>query len=438
MRHSATRILLFVFSISTLSFGLLFGGVDPDEIRKGNESITAREIRAHINFLASDLLEGRGNGERGLEIAAAYMATQFADIGLQPIGDDGTYFQHFDLRRPVLDQPNLLTLKTADQVSEFHFEEDFMSFSFTADTTVTAPVVFVGYGISAPEYSYDDYEGIDVENKIVLMLSHEPQETDSSSIFRGARRTRHSRLSEKAETAQEHGAVGMLVVTDPLNHDSYDVPALAEAWDTDRPVSQHRMSLASVPRENTIPVVQIALEAAQEFLAGTGQHLPALQGIIDATLKPQSFAIKNKSVTLQTSVQDELIRVKNVVGLVKGTSSETVIIGAHYDHEGKDGEKIYNGADDDASGTTGLIEIAEAFMLNDKQPKRNILFLAFVDSCAVPVRATRRDPGTGPQSRSRYRQHVQLRYSEIQRPGKCGTGIDSGLYLRQCAVSGKA
>lgn len=377
MKQIQTGLLVLVLASFAFGSALLSGAVDPDEIRKGNESITAREIRAHVHFLASDLLEGRGNGEAGLEIAAAYIASQFADAGLQPVGEDGTYFQHFDLRRSVLDQPNVLTITTSHGVSEFRFEEDFMSLSFTADTVVTAPVVFAGYGISAPEYNYDDYRNIDVEGKMVLMLSHEPQETDSSSIFRGIRRTRHARLSEKAETAREHGAVGMLVVTDPLNHDSHDVPSVAEAWDIYRPVSQHRMSLASVPRENDMPVVQITLETARDLLAGTGKNLTALQKVIDATLEPRSFAIKDKSVTLQTSVRDALISVKNVAGLVPGKGQETVVIGAHYDHEGKDGEKIYNGADDDASGTTGLLEIAEAFMLNDKRPKRNVLFLAF-------------------------------------------------------------
>lgn len=367
--------------ITVLFFRLPFGDADRSEAQKGLESITAREISAHIEFLASDLLEGRGNGDRGLEIAAEYIAAQFEDAGVEPAGDNGTYFQEFGLVHKKLSEPNILQLKTRERTSTrstaFEFGQDFIPFGFTANKKVVASIIFVGYGITAPEYRYDDYKGVDVEGKVVLMFRHEPQERDSSSVFNGRGFTNHSGFRRKARNAQQHGAAGMILVTDPLNHESYNVTPIDQAWPENPPARKKFLFLSGPENALEIAAVHVTMDVANDLLAGTGKELKEIQETIDDKFQPNSFAITNKTVLLQTSVSTELIKVRNVVGKIEGSSSETIVIGAHYDHDGKDGEAIYNGADDNASGVTGLLEIAEAFMANNNKPKRTLLFIAF-------------------------------------------------------------
>lgn len=342
---------------------------------KGLQSITAREIKAHVFFLASELLEGRGNGERGLEIAADYIAAQFEDAGLEPIGDDSSFFQKIELTYSLLGKPNILeiigTNQAQDDISTYKIGKDFLPFGFSADKEAKAQVVFAGYGITAPEYDYDDYKDIDVEGKIVLLLRHEPKENDKDSIFKGADGQKHSRFLEKALNAKNHGAVGMLMVTDPLNHTTFEVGPVD---------STKKLGFAlkkDNPRDPQIPAVHITLEVAQKLFMGSGKDLLTIQRNIDDNLKPESFALNGRTVYLKTVLSKNSLIVRNVAGMVKGNSDEYIIIGGHYDHEGLKGNEILYGADDNASGTASLIELSEAFMLNEERPQRNIIFLAF-------------------------------------------------------------
>ena len=381
MKKTVLTILTLCCACILTPRSFLFGSTGPDQLKQGLASVTAREIRAHINFLASEHFGGRGNGDPGLELAAEYIATQFEDAGLEPIGDNGTYFQAFDLMYRKLEEPNLLEVTEqrfgAKLSTDYRLGVDFMPFGFTANKKVTAPLVFAGYGITAPEHKYNDYKGIDVNGKIVLVLRHEPQEKDTSSVFNGDRWTKYADWEEKALTAQKHGAVGMLMVTDPNNHDTFSVGPIEQIW-PENPSARHKRLALPDPEENiTIPAAHITMTVAEELLAGTGQNLGKIQQSIDATLKAKPFSVRDKIVTIQSTVREEIVTVRNVVGMVKGSGNQAILIGAHYDHDGLDSDRIYYGADDDASGTVGLLELSEAFMLSSERPERSIILMAF-------------------------------------------------------------
>ena len=348
--------------------GVLLAGAGFAQQGGGVASITEHEISAHINYLASDLLEGREAGEKSETYAAAYIAAQFADAGLQPVGDDNSYFQNFQLTYSDLGEANFIELSSnnngANITRFFQMNDDFFIFPFSASQKVVAPLAFAGYGITAPELGYDDYKNIDVRGKIVLVMRHEPQERDSTSVFDGRAFTKYAGFEEKAKTAQKHGAVGMLLVNDTGNHRDDRIPGWLKSWPK---LSDEKMD---------IPCAWITSELANTILSGSGKTVDEWQMEIDRTVKPKSFIINNQTVTFQTQLTEKKVDVKNVVGLLKGETDETVVVGAHYDHEGRRDEDIYNGADDNASGTTGLLELAEAFG-NGTKPQRSMLFIAF-------------------------------------------------------------
>ncbi len=377
--HRASLFLVITVLVFAGS-SFLSASTGPDLTTAAVQSITSHEIKAHLDFLASDLLQGRGNGDRGLEIAAEYIAAQFRAAGLESAAGD-SYFQPFDLIERKLNGVNRLELTTtkgsATVTTDYEFGQDFMSFSFTANKNVVAPIVFAGYGITAPEHKYDDYRSIDVKNKIVLLLRHEPQEQDSSSVFDGVATTEHAQFMVKARNAQEHGALAILVVTDPVNHESYEVFTKEQIWPENQPTRLKTMQLAGAGDNIGIPALHISMQVARDILAGTGKDLSAIQREIDASLKPNSFPVENRTITVQTKVRTETSTVRNVVGLLRGKTDEAIVIGAHYDHDGRVGDEIYNGADDNATGVTALFEVAEAFLSTGGQPERSVVFVAF-------------------------------------------------------------
>jgi len=184
---------------------------------KGFSQITPELLKQHIDFLASDSLMGRDTPSPGLEIAADYIVKEFASMGIEKV--NGSYFQNIPLHTKNLDTGNCLFVMSKGQESKsFKLKTEYTPFEMTADTSVKSSLVFAGYGITAPEYDYDDYKDIDVRGKIVLIMKHEPGEKDSTSRFKGVKDTKYSLLTTKLENAKEHGAIGLLVVTDPVNH----------------------------------------------------------------------------------------------------------------------------------------------------------------------------------------------------------------------------
>ncbi|MCG8606745.1 M20/M25/M40 family metallo-hydrolase [bacterium] len=351
-------------------------------VRPALQSITAEEAQAHVEVLASDDFEGRESGTKGQKLAAEYLAKEFRNYGLQPAGGRNAY-QDFKITRTKLKRTELEVWAkgTRSRKTTFSPGSDFIPFSFTGDADITAPVVFAGYGITALEYGYDDYEDIDVTGKIVLVFRHEPEERDRDSRFAGTKMTEHAFFSVKAQNAQAHGAVGMLLVTDPLGSHKNLQP---EGYWPSLYLGRGRRRPWALITDNTLshfPAAWVSEEAAKELLSSSAKQLDELQELIDTTKRPHSFDLPRVRVRLRVDLDKEIRQTQNVMALLEGShptlKEELVVLGAHYDHLGKRNGRVFNGADDNASGTAGLLEIAEAYGQTTVKPLRSILFIAF-------------------------------------------------------------
>lgn len=383
------KTLLFTTVISIFVTSLLISfpssNLYSQNAEKAESQISAELLKGYIDFLASDSLKGRLTPSKELDMAADYIAAQFAKVRLKKI--NGSYFQTVPFYSQNLDVQNSHLKITGSQgEKEYIIKNDFIPFEMTADGTAIAEIVFAGYGITAPEYNYDDYEGVDVKGKIVLILKHEPGENDSTSVFSGKKETKYSLLKTKLANAIQHGAAGLLVVTDPGNHmmlkpQGFPWPALSKIANNDNlPISLNSRD------GSEIPVVQIG-DAIIKQLFGSVDSLRNIQNSIDKATKPNSFPLPGFNCELSTTLILKHYYPKNVAGYVKGAdkklAEELVIIGAHYDHIGfekqhkEDEDYIYNGADDNASGTAGVMAIAKAFSSMKQRPERSILFILF-------------------------------------------------------------
>ena len=326
-----------------------------------------------IKYLASPELKGRATGSPELEKAGAFIAGKFRQFGLQP-ADGKSFLQAFPVTTNArLGKANRFRFTENGRTQTLRFPEDFLPFNFSSAGKLAGPVVFVGYGITAPEYNYDDYAGIDVKGKIVLILRHEPQEYDEKSVFAGKSYTRHAQLSSKASNAKNHGAVGVILINDIANHRS-DGDELEQFGSTEG------------PDEAGIPFVQVKVNKISNWFTEASKDLDTIEADIDRSLKPESFAFPDSlRIDANLDVERSIKTVHNVVGYLPGETDEYVIIGAHYDHLGLgyqfalDPDKkgtVHPGADDNASGTAGVIELAHWFSTQPKQ-KRGIVFMTF-------------------------------------------------------------
>ena len=335
---------------------------------KGAASITADEIQTHINVLADDAFEGRGTGTPGERKAAEYIIGKLRDYGVQPGSADGTFLQPFTLAgSPELKGTPALSVEAGPWTREFKAGDDFVPFAFSKSGQLRGELVFAGYGITDPDRGYDDYAGLDVKGKVVVVLRHEPNANEG-------RTSRHSYFTTKAENAAAHGAAGMLLVTGPAHHGDDE-------------------SLVPFGGGSGEDLGVVAAHVRQNLIEGLfhlqGKDLIELQRAIDASMKPQSFAIDAR-VSLQVEVERHPIHARNVVAKIPGSdpalADEVLVIGAHYDHlghghsgtslGGKDAlQVIHNGADDNASGSSGLLELAQAFSI--ERPRRTVYFVWF-------------------------------------------------------------
>jgi hypothetical protein len=319
--------------------------------------------------------------ERGSEVAIQWIAAEFSKAGLKPLVGD-SYLQPVPLVEYRADrQLSALILKINGKTAALQAPE--ATGNYPNDGTYSGKVAFAGFGITAPELNYDDYSGIDVRGKVVLVFNHEPQEDDAKSIFNGKGNTRYANARAKMMIAARHGAVAMLVMPDP-NH-----PKGMVRGPLDSP-QQARQQVPRTPRpvqaiadEQSIPVFSINAKVGEELLKATGKTPSELQSSIDATLKTASTDLGDAEAALH--VVNALRKRQlsyNVVGMMEGAdpilAAETIIISAHYDHDGlAAGGGIYHGADDNGSGTVGVVALAKAFMKNPAKPKRSIVFAVY-------------------------------------------------------------
>ena len=336
--------------------------------------ISPQDYLAHVNYLASPELKGRATGSPELEKAASYIASQFKSFGLKPA--DG---KNFELAFPVtmdahLGSGNHFRYQDSGESGSFQPGRDYVPFSFSTVGKFSGGVVFAGYGITAKELHYDDYAGIDVKDKLVLVLRHTPRESDKTGVFEPMKA--NATFIEKAVNAKMHGARGVILINDIYAHEN---GAHASGDELEK------FGAAAGPNDAGVFFVQVKAAAAEAWFRGEGKSLREISEAIDKDAKPHSFALSKLRTEIEVDLRRETKSVHNVAAYWPGQTAEYVIIGAHYDHLGLGEEyslapslagTVHPGADDNASGTAGVIELARWF---SKQPRQNrgILFLAF-------------------------------------------------------------
>jgi Zn-dependent M28 family amino/carboxypeptidase len=357
----------------------------PPELKAAFDSITASDILQHTKALSADEFEGRGPGTKGEELSVKYITEQFQRIGLKPGNPDGTYTQKVPLAGFTA-QPTA-SFTAGDKKISLEFPKDYVAVSrrFVPESKVeNSDVVFVGYGVVAPEYGWDDYKGVDVKGKTILMLINDPAVPSAGDptklddkMFKGKAMTYYGRWTYKYEIAAEKGAAAAIIIheTGPAGY-PYEVVSGSwsrENFDIQRP--DKNMGRAAVES-------WITNDKAKELIAAGGQDFDALKkAAISKDFKPVVLNAK-ANITIKNTLRE--INSANVVGKIEGSDptlkNEYVVYSAHWDHLGRDpklqGDQIFNGALDNASGTASLIEIAEAFTKLATPPKRSILFLS--------------------------------------------------------------
>jgi hypothetical protein len=333
------------------------------------------ELLRHAKYLSSEELAGRGVDTPGIKLARDYIAGEFAKYGLQPGGDAGSYLQGFDVAVGVaVKEPSGLALNNDAALA---LNEDWIPLGLSTSNKVEAEIVFAGYGITAKDYGYDDYADIDAKGKVVLVLRYEPPPKDDKSPFRRLPdSSTHAALRTKANNARDHGALAMILID--LNH----------AGDEKAELVSTRNSLWR--GGNSLVAAQVKRRVIEKWLNPRGISLTALKQKIDAEGKPASMSIPGVTARLQVSLQELRQRTENVVAILPGTDpslkKENIVIGAHYDHlgfghygalnRGSEG-RIHPGADDNASGTAVLLDLARRLSQLPAKPARTVVFVAF-------------------------------------------------------------
>jgi hypothetical protein len=341
--------------------------------------LTERRLRADLTFLTSTPLNGRLSLERGSDVAIHWIASEFAKAGLKaPV--EG-YLQPAPLVEFRADtEKSYVTLRFNGETRKLQ-----TAAAFPVNKTIQGDIVFAGFGISAPELGYDDYAGIDVKGKIVLIFDHEPQEDNARSIFSGKGNTRYAGTYVKVRTAQQKGAAAVLLIPEPNRKH----PSNEERRNRIAGAATRRTRIASQTLEDselTIPLVNLTEAAGKDLIAATsgGPTAADLHTAIDRELKPQSRALKGASAEIVIVNADTRHAIShNVLGLLEGSDpklkNEVIVISAHHDHDGPAFNlgPMFPGADDNGSGTVGVVALAHAFMKSGVKPKRSILFAVF-------------------------------------------------------------
>jgi hypothetical protein len=344
---------------------------------KAADLIQPADLKADLYFLASDDLAGRNITSLEDHIATDYIASEFMRLGLKPVGDGGTFFQNMDIVSGDLDrQHTTLTAKIGGADHTYVIDHDFRwAHQSLRPAAACGPVVFAGYGIRAAEFAYDDLSGVDLKGKVALVFTREPQADDPNSKFMGTLDTYHAFYWHKIEQLRKQGVAGVLIVQDRVPRPVKPIPASSQR-------SADGPSYALSGEMWDIPVFTIQRDVADQLLAPSGKTADALQAEIDHTARPHSFEVPDSSVCLSkayTGLQNR--KGRNVVGLLEGSDpqlkAQTIIVTAHHDHMGVISGHIFHGADDNASGVVGIMEVARALVKGNIHPKRSVLFIAY-------------------------------------------------------------
>jgi hypothetical protein len=356
----------------------------PSAAQKPYDDPVLERMRKDIFYLASPELEGRGIETKGIEKAADYVANHFKEAGLKPAMPDGSYFQPFTVTMSSqLGKPTSFTVIKPNGTRALYAMPRWSPMGFSGTSKAAGGLVFAGYGISAPELKYDDYAGLDAKGKFVVILRRTPRygaKGDRRFDTTAARDddSKHAAFVTKIEQAAKHKAAGLIIVNDSTAAGKND------------PIPTFQLH-ATGTTPSDFPVLFAKRDLIDEILAGAKQKsLAEIEEAINDKLKPVAFELKGWKADAQVTVERKEVKVKNVVGVLEGAGplkDETVVVGAHYDHVGyglwgsTGGNaakgKIHLGADDNASGTTGLLELARRFgAVKDRQGRR-LVFIAF-------------------------------------------------------------
>jgi len=350
----------------------------PPAAQKAMNAIDAEKIRATVKYLSDDALQGRGTGQKGGDMAADWIAAQFKSYGVMPAGDQGTYFQQVNFFGVTTD-PKQTTFafvpKSGPEIA-LKFADDYVANDQTHSqkSQIDASLVYVGYGISAPEYKWDDYKGVDVKGKVLLMLVNEPP-SDDPNFFKGRALTYYGRWTYKYEEAARRCAVGVVLIH-KTEMASYGWEVVRNSWGGE----------SSLLRDDKDPKLKsagwIQLEVARKLALAAGKDLDKmLQDANSRSFKPVELPVRVKE-TIVSKVRAFASR--NVLGQVKAADSkaaqQAILYTAHYDHLGihadEPGDNIYNGAADNATGCGILLELARVLAAADEKPKRIVFFAA--------------------------------------------------------------
>lgn len=345
------------------------------------DAITESALRSDLHALSHDSMAGRLVGTPEITLAADWIRDRFFSLGLQPAGDDGGYEQNFDLVWSSLGSGNRLTISGAGGARTPG--EGWTPAGISATGSASGEVVFVGFGIVESRLDFDDYQGADVRGQIVLALEREPGVADDASPFDGIVTAEASRDWRKALSAQERGAAAILFVRDV--HNRADVGDWAEAQRASWPDERRRIerfTLGAWVDQVEIPAARISVELAEALVAGSGRTLMELAIAADEASRGLGVvSLSGARANLTAAVNRNVTAGRNILGMIEGSDpvlrSEVVIIGAHHDHNGTDGETVFNGADDDGSGTVGVMAVAEAYargIEEGRSPRRSVIF----------------------------------------------------------------
>ena len=362
------------------------GGKGPDGGRgpaPASASIREQDLRADVSFLASELLEGRLTGSAGNRLAAEFVRARFEGLELVPVAG-GSYFQTFRLMRAALGDGNTFAAHVGDATLTGRASEDFYPQPFSPSTRAEGPVVFAGFGIFAPERGHDDYRDVDLRGRVVLVLDHGPGERDPDDPRATLLTSDVVTPIRKALAAQEKGAAAILFAGDVQNHGvGAFAGEAARAWPS-IPSRIDRYELASRAEALRIPAVRISPRLAEGLVSSLGPSLRAVAEEAERAAARRPVPLVGVRVEVSASVVRSLLPDRNVVAAIEGGDprlrEEWVIIGAHLDHDGVEGTNVFAGADDNASGVAGLLEIAEAYALaveQERRPRRSVLFAAW-------------------------------------------------------------
>lgn len=400
-------VLLFFFLVTTSLFA-------QEEEKLGLDAITLDAIKGQMNFLASDWTEGRGVGTKGAYMAADYIASVLQVYGVQPYGDEvysqpsrqermagvrptvsKSYYQNFSLLQYESGDEQTFSVVSSKPGSEssvdFVYRSDFSVNTGTVGQSAQAGLVFAGYGFTDEEEGYDDLAKIDMEGKIAVILRGYPGHQDSASVgfekFTPDGRWAVYRLErDKMSRLADAGAIAVIQIypgADPTVSWAQNriYPVKGAYYESDEPLSSYyntRMALPGKELGGNIPTFTVTSRVANTIISGTGIDFEAFEEEVASSLKPQSQNLSGKSVAFKTTVNSEIVKARNVVGVIEGEKKdEFIVVGGHYDHLGKHDGWIWNGADDNASGTVGVMSIAKAFMATGKKPERSIIFAAW-------------------------------------------------------------